>query len=83
MRAHTSFHGKFKNYGYVHVDEFSKEWEKAILKQIKHINFTKLTLIGLDGNKLTSIEGLTRVRMPHLQSLGLGTILVIQDTTTS
>ena len=48
--------------------------EKNIIKHIEHINFTKLTLIELYGNKLTSIEGLVRVRMPLLQYLELGTI---------
>ena len=52
----------------------ARNGEKNIGKQIEDINFTKLTLIGLYGSNFSSVEGLIRMRMPLLRSLGLGRI---------
>ena len=45
----------------------------TLVKEITHIHFTALTYLGLGGNRIESIEGLTRVQMPHIEIVGLGT----------
>ena len=38
-----------------------------------HIHFTALTKLQLGGNRIESIEGLSRVQMAHIKDVGLGT----------
>ena len=45
----------------------------TIVKEIAHINFTLLTRLDLGDNRIESVEGLTRVHMAHIKSVGLGT----------
>ena len=40
-----------------------------MVKEIAHIHFTALTLLQLGGNRIESVEGLTRVHMAHIKDL--------------
>ena len=42
-----------------------------ILKDISDVRFTQLALLALQDNSIESIEGLCRIHMPLLHSLGL------------
>ena len=44
---------------------------KDIVKHIEDINFTKMGMLKLEGDVLTSIEGLCRIQMPILCELYL------------
>jgi hypothetical protein len=39
----------------------------TLVKEIAHINFAALTGLRLEGNKIESAEGLTRVQMAHIE----------------
>jgi hypothetical protein len=45
----------------------------TIVKEITHIHFTALVGLYLGGNRIESVEGLSRVKMPHIEWVGLGT----------
>ena len=45
----------------------------TIVKEIAHIEFTALTKLYLVGNRIESVEGLARVHMPHIETVGLCT----------
>ena len=38
-----------------------------IIKDIQHITFENLTCLNIGGNRIESIEGLSRIRMPKLK----------------
>ena len=51
-----------------------------VLKAIRHIYFTALTMLDLEGNLLESIEGLSRMHLPLIQYLDLRyTLYVVGD----
>jgi hypothetical protein len=45
----------------------------TLVKEIAHIDFTALTELYLDGNRIESVERLARVHMAHIGIVGLGT----------
>lgn len=48
-------------------------FNKNILKQIAHINFSNMTTIWVNEDHISSIEGLSRMWMPVLRILSLRT----------
>jgi hypothetical protein len=44
-----------------------------MVKEIAHIHFTALTHLGLDRNRIESVEGLALLQMAHIKVVGLGT----------
>ena len=57
--------------------------ESSIINQIKDITFDRLKLISLYSNNLSSVESLSWIYMPGMESLGLGSIPIIQATMNS
>ena len=54
---------------------------QTILKDIAHIQLTALTYLDLRENLIESIEGISRLHMPHIGSLILSTWGEMQTTT--
>ena len=54
-----------------------------MIKEINHILFPQMTYLSLSGNKIESIEGISRIYMPQLEELGMSIIFHIQPTTGS
>ena len=46
-------------------------FHQSIIKEIKSIGFSHLSLLGLEDNDLVSVEELPRVHLPELKYLGL------------
>ena len=44
----------------------------TILIEIKEVMFNRLIGINLEGNKIESVEGLNRIRMPKIKKLWIG-----------
>ena len=40
--------------------------------EIKEVMFPRLVGINLEGNKIESVEGLNRIRMPKIKKLWIG-----------
>jgi hypothetical protein len=57
------------------MDNIDNNHRATILKEIAHIHFTVLTHLQLNGNKIDSVEGLVRVKMPHIKYVVLGIYL--------
>ena len=66
-----------------------KEWEaeklflglnelSTIIKEISQIAFPDLKELSLHQNKISSIEGLSRINMPLLRSLGFSKLKIMQ-----
>jgi hypothetical protein len=55
------------------MDNVENNYRATIVREIAHIHFTALTKLQLGGNKIESIEGLTRVHMAQIQIVSLCT----------
>ena len=56
------------NFMYLCVDIDANHYS-PILRDIQHITFENMTYLDVWGNRLESIEGLYRMRMPQLRIL--------------
>ena len=55
------------------MDDIENNHRSTLVKEIAHIQFTVLTHLRLDYNRIKSVEGLARVHMAHIEYVGLGT----------
>ena len=55
------------------MDNEGDNHRPTVVQEIAHIHFTTLARLNLINNDIESIEGLTRLQMPHIVSLYLGT----------
>ena len=76
--AHSSRSGRRSLCGSVTLPNPAHNDHSSIISEIKDIAFNHLILLSLYFNKLSSIEVLAQVRMPCMQSLGLGMRLAMQ-----
>ena len=60
--------------------DFSLEKKKDIMKPISDISFPNLVELWFSYNDIESIEGLSRINLPALKILDLGTCLKMKDS---
>ena len=53
------------------MDNVDDNHRATIIKEIAHIHFTALTHLFLRGNRIESVEGLTRVQIPRIKIMFL------------
>ena len=63
-------------YSNIHKD---KNNHAKILKEISDINFSKLKMLTLRSNRIESVEGMSRIRLPNLRNLQISIIQQIVD----